>query len=123
MSSPDPAEDRGDCIFCRIADGDASADVVERTDLSVAFRDINPQMPVHVLVIPRRHVTDASHLGPEHAAELADLYATARRVAASEGVLERGYRTVFNVGPDSANTVPHLHLHVLGGRPMGWPPG
>ena len=115
--------DRSDCIFCRIADGDAPADVVHSSEYSVAFRDLSPQAPVHVLVIPRRHIVDAAELDAGHAEELADLLITARQVAEEQGVRTSGYRLVFNVGADATNTVPHLHLHVLGGRGMSWPPG
>ncbi len=101
------------------------ADVVHTTDRTVAFRDIQPQAPVHVLVVPRRHVDHAGSLTEEHAEDLAAMFATARAVAEAEGIdaPERGYRLVLNVGKDAQNSVPHLHLHVLGGRPMTWPPG
>lgn len=89
----------------------------------VAFRDINPQAPVHVQVIPRRHITDASELAADDSPLLGELFAVARGVAAGEGIAERGYRLLFNVGEDASNSVPHLHLHVLGGRRLGWPPG
>lgn len=112
-----------DCIFCRIVSGDVPADVVHSTDELVAFRDINPQAPVHVQVIPRRHITDASALGAGDGALLVQMVLAAQHVAASEGISERGYRLLFNVGEDAANTIPHLHLHVLGGRRLGWPPG
>ena len=112
-----------DCLFCRIVRGEVPADVVHRSPESVAFRDINPQAPVHVLVVPVRHVDDAAALGPDDGAMLADLLATARRVAEAEGIAERGYRLLFNVGEDASNSVPHLHLHVVGGRRLTWPPG
>lgn len=112
-----------DCIFCKIVAGEVPADVVRRTDSSLAFRDRNPQAPIHVLVIPLEHVEHAGVLEPGHAELLSDVFATANAVAAEEGLAERGYRLVFNVGDDSGNTVPHLHLHLLGGRLMGWPPG
>lgn len=114
---------RSDCIFCKIADGDATADIVHRSEYSVAFRDLSPQAPVHVLVIPRRHIVDAADLEAEDAVELADLFVTATQVAEHEGVRSSGFRLLFNVGADATNTVPHLHLHMLGGRGMGWPPG
>ena len=110
-------------MFCRIVSGELPADVVTTTDRSVAFRDLNPQAPTHVLVIPRDHITNASTVEADHADAVADMLVTARAVAADEGLLERGYRLVFNVGDDAGNTVPHLHLHVLGGRSMSWPPG
>lgn len=112
-----------DCIFCRIVAGEAPADVVISTDHSVAFRDISPQAPVHVLVVPRRHVENASTVTHEEAELIADLLVTARQVAQELGVADSGYRLVFNVGADALNTVPHLHVHLLGGRLLGWPPG
>ncbi|MFN2607016.1 MAG: histidine triad nucleotide-binding protein [Acidimicrobiales bacterium] len=113
----------GDCLFCRIVAGELPADVVASTPSSVAFRDISPAMPTHVLVVPRRHVTSAATLEPADAEALSDLFQVARRVAEAEGLADRGWRLVMNVGEDAANSVPHLHLHLLGGRPMGWPPG
>lgn len=120
---PPDAPPPGDCLFCRILSGDLPSAAVASSDTAYAFRDVNPIMPTHVLVIPREHVGDAADLRPEHGAVLAAMYALANAVAAQEGLADRGYRLVFNVGADSGNTVPHLHLHVLGGRPMGWPPG
>jgi histidine triad (HIT) family protein len=115
--------DTSDCLFCRIVAGEIPADVVHRTDHTVAFRDVNPQAPVHVLVVPRRHIDNAAVLEPGDADVLVDMFAAARDVAAAEGIAERGYRLVFNVGEDASNSVPHLHLHVLGGRRLAWPPG
>jgi len=112
-----------DCLFCRIVRGEIPAQVLHRTEHAVAFRDINPQAPVHVLVVPRRHIDDASVLGPDDGTVLADLLVAARQVAESEGIAERGYRLLFNVGEDASNSVPHLHLHVIGGRRLAWPPG
>ena len=112
-----------DCLFCKILAGDIPSDEVASTDNTYAFRDISPGAPTHVLVIPREHVDNADVLGPEHAAVLAELFTTAQAVARSEGVAESGYRLVFNVGEDASNSVPHLHLHVIGGRKLGWPPG
>lgn len=111
-----------DCIFCRIVAGEIAADVVAESDRAVAFRDVNPQAPTHVLVVPRRHIEHAGTVEPSDAADVVELLVTARRVAEQEGLSDGGYRLVFNVGEDSGNSVPHLHLHVLGGRPMGWPP-
>jgi histidine triad (HIT) family protein len=123
-----PAEDLAavpGCLFCGIVAGDVPADKVVETDLAVAFRDINPQAPVHILVVPRRHVDHAGVLTDDHGADLAAVFAAARQVAALEGLdhESRGYRLVFNVGPDAQNSVPHLHLHVVGGRALTWPPG
>jgi histidine triad (HIT) family protein len=112
-----------DCLFCSIVAGDVGSTEVLSTDLTYAFRDINPGAPTHVLVVPREHVTDAAALDSSHAALLSAVFATAQRVAEQEGLAERGYRLVFNVGEESGNSVPHLHLHVLGGRRMTWPPG
>ena len=112
-----------DCLFCRIVAGEADSDEVASTERTYAFRDINPGAPVHVLVVPRDHVVDASHVGAEHGDLLAEMVATAQEVARREGVHESGYRLVMNVGEDALNSVGHLHLHVLGGRRLGWPPG
>jgi histidine triad (HIT) family protein len=112
-----------DCLFCRIVAGEIPSEEVLSTDHSYAFRDIEPGAPVHVLVVPREHVESAATVGPQHGELLADLIVTAQRVAGQEGIATSGYRLVFNVGDDARNSVPHLHLHVLGGHLMGWPPG
>jgi histidine triad (HIT) family protein len=112
-----------DCLFCKIVAGEIPAKTVLVTERSYAFRDLNPQAPTHVLVVPKEHVTHAGELTAAHGALLGDLFETAAAVATMEGVAEGGYRLVFNVGDDSGNSVPHLHLHVLGGRKLGWPPG
>jgi histidine triad (HIT) family protein len=111
------------CIFCRIALGEVPATIVHDGDGVVAFRDLSPQSPTHVLVIPRRHVESAAALGAEDGDLLREMFAAANEVARTEGIFESGYRLVMNVGDDANNTVPHLHLHVLGGRKFGWPPG
>jgi histidine triad (HIT) family protein len=125
MASPEESARTGDpdCIFCRIVSGAVPAEIVLSNDEVVAFKDINPQAPVHVQVIPRRHVKDASGIESEDAQLLAELVIAAREIARHEGIAGRGYRLVFNVGEDATNTIPHLHLHVLGGRRLGWPPG
>lgn len=110
-----------DCLFCRIARGEIPATKVLESDTSLAFRDIAPQAPVHVLVIPKRHM--ASLEAADDAATLAELLAMARDVARAEGLAAGGYRCVVNTGDDGGQTVHHLHLHVLGGRRMQWPPG
>jgi histidine triad (HIT) family protein len=112
-----------DCLFCRIVAGEVPSDEVASSEHTYAFRDINPALPTHVLVVPREHIESADTVRPEHAAVLAEMFDTAQRVARSEGLSGRGYRLVFNVGKDALNSVPHLHLHVLGGRAMEWPPG
>lgn len=111
------------CLFCRILAGEVPSDEVLSTESTYAFRDISPAAPTHVLVIPRTHIAHAGVLTSAHGDVLADLVTTAQRVAAQEGVADSGYRLVLNVGDDALNSVPHLHLHVLGGRRMGWPPG
>jgi histidine triad (HIT) family protein len=121
--SPSLSVDVSDCLFCRIVAGELPSDEVASTERTYAFRDIQPAMPVHVLVVPREHITSADTVTAEHGDLLAEMMATAQGVARSEGLAERGYRLVFNVGDDAQNSVPHLHLHVLGGRPMEWPPG
>jgi histidine triad (HIT) family protein len=112
-----------DCLFCKIVAGEIPSQQVASTAGTYAFRDIEPTAPTHVLVVPRRHIADASAVTPDDGDVLAEMLATAQRVAASEGVDASGYRLVFNVGEDAANSVPHLHLHVIGGRRLGWPPG
>lgn len=111
------------CIFCQIVAGDLDATIVHQGELTLAFRDIHPQAPVHVLVIPREHLTNASDLTHDHGPLLAEMAKAAKWVATSEGVAESGYRLVMNVGDNGGQTVGHLHMHVLGGRQMTWPPG
>jgi histidine triad (HIT) family protein len=113
----------GDCIFCRIVAGELPADIVKRSDTAMAFRDLSPQTPVHVLVVPVRHIDTAATVVHGDGGVIADMLVMARDVAEDEGIAERGYRLVFNVGDDAANSVPHLHLHVLGGRRMTGPLG
>jgi len=115
------SEQEPNCIFCRIASGEIPADVVAETSLSVAFRDLAPQAPTHVLVIPRRHIAALRDLGPEDAEIAADLLSLARTVADQEGIFAGGYRVLTNDGPDAGQTVHHLHFHVLGGKPMAAP--
>jgi histidine triad (HIT) family protein len=111
------------CPFCLIVAGELPAAVVWETDLVLAFRDLAPAAPVHVLIVPKNHVDNALSLDESHASLLADLLVAARRVAEAEGVSASGFRLVANVGDDGGNTVGHLHLHLLGGRALGWPPG
>jgi histidine triad (HIT) family protein len=111
-----------DCLFCRIVAGEIPATKVAETERTLAFRDVNPQAPTHVLVVPKRHIENAATVEAADAADVAELLTAARSVAEAEGILDRGYRLVFNVGEDSGNSVPHLHLHVVGGRRMPWPP-
>ena len=112
-----------ECLFCKIVAGEIPCVPVAESWTALAFRDIDPQAPVHVLVVPKVHVTSADHVTDEHATVMGDLVLLAQRVAELEGVRESGYRLVMNNGPDAQMSVAHLHLHVLGGRLMGWPPG
>ncbi|HEU5262633.1 MAG TPA: histidine triad nucleotide-binding protein [Gemmatimonadales bacterium] len=109
------------CIFCKVAAGEIPAMVVKRGDGMLAFRDINPQAPAHLLVIPTHHVGSLNDA--QDVQLLGSLLAFARDLAREQGVADRGYRVVVNTNPDGGQTVFHLHLHVLGGRPMRWPPG
>ncbi|HET7457020.1 MAG TPA: histidine triad nucleotide-binding protein [Gemmatimonadaceae bacterium] len=111
------------CIFCKIARREIPATVVAENDECVAFRDLNPQAPVHVLVIPRRHVASLDAADGADAALLGALSLMAAQVARDTGVATAGYRTVMNTGPNAGQTVFHVHLHLLGGRSLGWPPG
>lgn len=112
-----------ECLFCRIVSGEIPSTMVAESDAAYAFYDVAPQAPVHLLVVPKAHVDSADVLGPEHRGLLDDLVALAQESAEIEGVRESGYRLVFNVGADAQMTVAHLHLHVLGGRRLEWPPG
>jgi histidine triad (HIT) family protein len=110
-----------DCLFCRIVRGEIPANIVARTDDALAFRDISPKAPTHVLVIPKRHV--ASLDAADAALDLGGLLRFAATVAKDEGLTDAGYRIVINTGGHGGQTVNHLHLHILGGRQMSWPPG
>lgn len=112
-----------DCIFCKIAAGEIPADIVHQDDLVVAFRDVNPKAPTHVLLIPRRHVASAVELTGTDSEMLGRLFNVAAQVARDAGVAEKGYRMVTNVGAGAGQSVHHLHFHLLGGRSLGWPPG
>ena len=110
-----------ECLFCRIARGDIPAAFVAETDDAVAFRDINPQAPFHVLVIPRKHV-DSLAVTDDNVL-LGSLLGFATQIAREQGIADRGFRTVINTGEDGGQSVSHLHIHVLGGRHLDWPPG
>ena len=110
------------CLFCKIVAGEIPAKRLHETEETLAFADIRPQAPVHVLVIPKRHIASHAHALPEDAGLLGKVLAAAGEVAKAHH-LDNGYRLVVNTGPDGGQTVDHLHVHVLGGRHMGWPPG
>jgi histidine triad (HIT) family protein len=112
-----------ECLFCSIVTGEIPAEKVVESERTVAFRDINPQAPVHVLVIPREHYPDLAAVAAAGGGLLEEIATQAHRVAVTLGVADSGYRVVFNTGPDAGQTVAHAHAHVLGGRPMAWPPG
>lgn len=112
-----------DTVFGAIVRGEIPADIVYEDAICLAFRDLNPQAPTHVLIIPRAGVAGLQEAHKAEAALLGYLLKAAQRVAEQEGLAERGWRVVVNVGEDGGQTVPHLHLHLLGGRPFGWPPG
>jgi histidine triad (HIT) family protein len=112
-----------DCLFCRISAGEIPADVVARSDRALAFRDIQPQAPVHVLVIPVDHHADVPSVVEADPSLASEMLALAALVARQEGVAESGHRLVANTGLEGGQSVGHAHIHVLGGRPLGWPPG
>jgi histidine triad (HIT) family protein len=111
------------CLFCKIAEGEIPSKIVLETPRLVAFHDVNPMAPTHVLVIPREHLASIHDAKPEHSALLGELMLAGREVADKLGLGESGYRLVLNTGKDAGQSVFHLHLHVLGGRAMEWPPG
>ena len=111
------------CLFCKIVNREIPATIVYEDDRVLAFNDINPQAPSHVLVIPKRHVTSLNDLGPDDDAVIGEVVRRAAAIASDRGVATGGFRTVFNTGRDGGQTVSHIHLHLLGGRPMTWPPG
>jgi histidine triad (HIT) family protein len=111
-----------DCIFCRIIRGEAPAKKVYEDERALVFEDINPQAPTHVLIIPKKHIVGLKEAQPEDAEIIGYLHLVAAQIARQRGI-EDGYRTVFNVGPRAGQSVFHLHLHLLGGRSLRWPPG
>ena len=112
-----------DCIFCKIIAGDIPGDIVYQDDDVLAFRDLNPQAPTHILVIPKKHLATTNDLKPEDAELAGKLMLAAQKIAHDEGIADAGYRTVINCNAGAGQTVFHIHLHLLGGRPMSWPPG
>ena len=112
-----------DCLFCKIAAGQIPATLVYQDEHLIAFKDINPQAPMHVLVVPRRHVATLDSLSESDDQIVGEMVRRAAAIAREHGHADRGYRTVFNCNADAGQTVFHIHLHVLGGRTLGWPPG
>jgi histidine triad (HIT) family protein len=111
-----------DCLFCKIAAHEVDAEIVHEGENVVVFRDINPKAPVHVLAIPKKHISSASELGPEHGGLVTELFGVLAAVSRDES-LSGGHRIVTNIGPDAGQSVDHLHFHLLGGRALSWPPG
>ena len=112
-----------DCLFCKMIKGDIKPDTVYEDDEVLAFRDINPPAPVQVLIIPKLHIATINDLQAEHNALVGKLFQAAKQVATQEGLEQRGYRTVMNCNAEAGQSVYHIHLHLLAGRPMRWPPG
>ena len=117
------AETASDCLFCKIGAGETPADVVHESDDVMAFRDVNPQAPTHILIIPKDHIESAAVIEDARGGLLVEILQTAAHLAEAEGVARGGWRLVTNVGPDAGQSVQHLHFHLLGGRGMRWPPG
>jgi histidine triad (HIT) family protein len=112
-----------DCLFCKIVSGDIPATKVFENDHAIGFRDLNPQAPTHVLVIPKKHISTINDIQEGDKALIGEMFLAAQKIAAAEGLAEPGYRTVMNCNEEAGQTVFHIHLHVLGGRSMSWPPG
>ena len=113
----------GNCLFCRILKSEIPSKAVYEDDSVYAFEDINPQAPVHVLIIPKKHIATLNDLKHSDTVLLAAIFEAAKKIAKDKGIADSGYRAVFNVNRDAGMAVAHLHLHLLGGRPMAWPPG
>jgi histidine triad (HIT) family protein len=112
-----------DCLFCKIVAGDIPAEIIYESESAIAFRDINPQAPTHVLIIPRQHIATINDLDDGDEATVGHLFKAAKEIAAAEGFADVGYRVVMNCNEAAGQTVFHIHLHLLGGRPLTWPPG
>ncbi|CAG0911312.1 unnamed protein product [Cyprideis torosa] len=112
-----------DCIFCRIVAGEIPAEVVYETDTVLVFKDLNPQAPIHLLAIPKKHIATINDMTPDDAPVMGQLFDAARQIAKAEGFDDEGYRTVMNCGIDAGQSVFHVHLHIMAGRALSWPPG
>ena len=111
------------CLFCKIILGEISADIIYESSNVIAFRDINPQAPIHVLIVPKKHIATINDISSKDHKIIGSLYSAAREIASNEGIDDIGYRTVMNCNEAAGQTVFHIHLHLLGGRPFSWPPG
>jgi len=112
-----------DCLFCKILDGEIPADIVYESDTAIAFRDINPQAPTHVLIIPRKHISTINDITEDDHQMIGTLFSAAQDIAAAEGLTDAGYRVVMNCNEGAGQSVFHIHMHLLGGRGLSWPPG
>ena len=112
-----------DCLFCKIIDGEIPGDIVYENDSVLAFNDINPIAPVHILIIPKEHIATLNDLEEKHTQTMGELFLAAKKIASEKGFSKSGYRTVFNCNKDAQQTVFHIHLHLIAGRKMTWPPG
>jgi histidine triad (HIT) family protein len=112
-----------ECLFCAIVDGKVNANIVYSDDAIVAFKDITPRAPVHILIIPRKHLVSVADIGDSDRELIGQIFQTAARLAREQGIADSGYRVVVNCGADAGQSVFHLHYHLLGGRQLGWPPG
>jgi histidine triad (HIT) family protein len=121
-TAPPKAESGSDCLFCKIAAKELDSETVYESEDVVAFKDINPAAPVHLLVVPREHISSAHELGTQHGGLLGEVFETIAQLARDHGI-EAGHRVVTNVGADAGQSVHHIHFHLLGGRALSWPPG
>jgi len=112
-----------DCLFCKLINGDIPTDIVYQDDDVFAFHDVSPQAPIHILVIPKQHIATINDTDESHQAVLGKLVLTAKKIAKEQGIADNGYRLVVNCNQDGGQTVFHIHLHLLGGRSLSWPPG
>jgi histidine triad (HIT) family protein len=112
-----------DCLFCKIAKGDINAKKALETESLLAFYDIDPKAPIHILIIPKKHIASNNYIVAEDETLIGSMFTAAKKIASDMGIAEDGYRLVFNCGRDGGQAVSHLHLHLLGGRQLGWPPG
>lgn len=112
-----------DCLFCKMVSGEIPSNIVFENDFVLAFRDIDPKAPTHILVIPKKHIQSINELGPDDQSLAGEILLAAKTIAKAEGIETSGFRTVFNTNDDGGQTVFHIHMHVLGGRRLTWPPG
>jgi histidine triad (HIT) family protein len=112
-----------DCLFCRIVNSEVGSEIIEERPTALAFRDVNPQAPVHILIVPKEHIPQIKDLGPDNCDVLTDIFSLINDIAVSEGIAQTGFRVVCNIGEEAGQAVDHLHFHLLGGRFMRWPPG